>query len=214
MKQHLITRSIALFGASLLLTAASLQAADWTRYTAKPGSSVDISGTSTIHDWTVTTKLIGGFMELGPNFPLDPSQKAKVGKVDAKCETVILVGAVKSGKKAMDEVMYDTMNQKKFPKITFKLQEISLKEEPKAGSPLVFDSKGVINVSGVSKTNAMVITMEPKDAGKIIIKGNTKLKMTDFGMKPPAPSVGLGLIKTGDDVDIKFEWVTAKAKAK
>jgi len=212
MKHNICHRTLALFGAGLLWGALSLPAAEWTRYTAKPGSSVEIAGTSTIHDWAVTTKLVGGFLELGPNFPVDPSQKAKPGKVDAKCETVILVGAIKSGKKAMDEVMYDTMSQKKFPKITYKLQEISLKEEPKTGSPLTFDSVGVLNVAGVNKTNAMVITMEPKDDGQIVVKGSTKLKMTDFGMKPPAPSVGLGLIKTGDDVDIKFEWVTAKAK--
>ena len=77
---------------------------------------------------------------------------------------------------------------------------------------MVMRTVGIINVSGKMKTNAMVITMEPKDDGKIIVKGDTKLKMTDFGMKPPAPTVGLGLIKTGDEVDVKFEWVTAKAK--
>jgi hypothetical protein len=38
--------------------------------------------------------------------------------------------------------------------------------------------------------------------------------MTDFGMKPPAPSVGLGLIKTADEVKLTFEWVTVRKEAK
>jgi hypothetical protein len=44
--------------------------------------------------------------------------------------------------------------------------------------------------------------------------GTTALKMTDFGIQPPAPSLALGLIKTGDDVKITFEWLTAKAAPK
>jgi hypothetical protein len=32
------------------------------------------------------------------------------------------------------------------------------------------------------------------------------LKMTDFKIQPPAPKVALGLIKTGDDVKLKFQW--------
>jgi hypothetical protein len=38
--------------------------------------------------------------------------------------------------------------------------------------------------------------------------------MTEFGIKPPAPAIGLGLIKTGDDVKITFEWMTARKEEK
>ena len=33
--------------------------------------------------------------------------------------------------------------------------------------------------------------------------------MTSFQIDPPAPKIALGLIKTGDDVSIHFEWVVA-----
>lgn len=198
-----------------LLWPGGLKAQETVRYTAKAGSKVTIDGTSNIHDWTVESSLIGGFMELGPNFPLDPSKNPAPGKVNAKVETLIFVGSIKSGKKSMDEVMYDTMKQKDHPKINYKLQSLALKETPQAGQPLVFDSVGTLNVAGILITNAFPITMEPQDNGeRIIVKGNTTLKMTDFGMKPPAPALGLGLIKTGDEVNVRFEWITAKAKAK
>ena len=49
------------------------------------------------------------------------------------------------------------------------------------------------------------------DGGKrVTFSGSTKVKMTDFGIKPPAPSIGLGLIKTGDDVTLSFEWKTVR----
>jgi len=202
---------LALACASLLINTSS--AADWTRYNARPGSKVSIDGTSTIHDWKVETSLVGGQLELGPGFPLDPAAKPAPGKVEAKVNSVILVGSIKSGTKRMDEVMYETMSQKQFPKITYALQEMSLKETPKPEGPLVFDTKGTITVAGVTTTNRFDITMEPQDGGKkIVIKGTTDLKMTDFGLKPPAPSIGLGLIKTGDEVKINFTWVTAKSE--
>jgi hypothetical protein len=36
--------------------------------------------------------------------------------------------------------------------------------------------------------------------------------MTSYGIEPPAPKIGMGLITTGDDVTITFEWSTAKAQ--
>jgi hypothetical protein len=38
--------------------------------------------------------------------------------------------------------------------------------------------------------------------------------MTDFGIKPPAPAVGLGLIKTADEVTVTFEWNTTRKETK
>jgi hypothetical protein len=52
--------------------------------------------------------------------------------------------------------------------------------------------------------------MEPVSGNKLKSTGAVDLKMTDFGIKPPAPSVGLGLIKTGDEIKLTFEWLTAK----
>ena len=76
-----------------------------------------------------------------------------------------------------------------------------------------FESKGEITVSGVTKPLAMPVAIT-RDGDKLKIHGVTPLKMTDHGIKPPAPAVGLGLIKTGDEVKITFDWVTKKAEAK
>ena len=188
------------------------QAQEMTRYSAVPGKSkVRIDGTSTIHDWTIESQLIGGYVELDSSFPTDPAQKPPApGKVNAKVDVNIAVRQLKSGKKSMDEVMFQAMKQQTFPRIQYRLTEMVLQELPKvAGAPLQFATKGELTVAGVTNKISMPVTMERVEKTKLKFTGTTPLKMTSFGIVPPAPKVALGLISTGDDVKITFEWLTA-----
>src|SRR5216110_2524725 len=103
---------------ALPLLAASLAfgADQMTKYDAKPGSKVTLDGTSSVHDWTVESTIIGGSMELG----FDPANP-KPGKVPAKVMAVIPVRSLKSkGKldpKRMEEVIQETMKMQAAPKI-------------------------------------------------------------------------------------------------
>ncbi|HEY6169607.1 MAG TPA: YceI family protein [Verrucomicrobiae bacterium] len=194
-----------------LVFSATFALAQTVKYQASPGSKLTMAGTSTIHDWTIESALIGGSLEWDAAFDAAP----KPGKVSgAKVETTLLVRSLKSGKSAMDAVMQDAMKAEQNPKITYKLTELMLKDAPRsAADPMQFESKGEITVSGVTKPLAMPVTIT-RDGNKLKIHGATPLKMTDHGIKPPAPAVGLGLIKTGDEVKITFDWVTKKAEAK
>jgi polyisoprenoid-binding protein YceI len=195
---------------ALLAAALTLVGAEATRFQAQPGSKVRIEGTSTIHDWTVEGQIIGGIMEFTEQFP---EKAAAAIKVKPKVSVNIPVRSLKSGKTPMDEVMHTAMKQTQHPNITYQLLEIKLKEAPAdAKGKLTFDTKGALTVAGVTRTNSMVVTMEPQPSDKLKVSGATNVKMTDFGIKPPAPSLALGLIKTGDDVKINFEWVTVKKK--
>src|SRR5205085_8723350 len=101
-----------------------------------------------------------------------------------------------------------------YTNITYKLTSMSLASgERTAGAPILFDTKGELTVSGVTKPAAMVVAFERVDPSKLKITGTNAVKMTDFGIKPPAPSIGLGLIKTADDVRIVFEWIVAQKAA-
>ena len=53
----------------------------------------------------------------------------------------------------------------------------------------------------------------PLPENKLKISGTTPLKMTDYKVEPPAPKIALGLIKTGDDVKLIFEWMLGQRKA-
>ena len=196
--------------AVLALTALSLRAEDWVRYVGQPESTLSIDGTSTIHDWTVETSAVGGTMELETSTDAD----LKNLKVKPKVAVSIPVRSLKSGKKPMDAVMYDAMNQKDHPKIEYKLIDMKSMGGTASGPGYNFDATGALTIAGVTKTNTMAIRIERVDKTKLKVTGNTTVKMTDFGIKPPAPSIGLGLIKTGDEVKLKFTWVTAQPENK
>ena len=191
-----------------LLVAGSLSAQTWIRYESLPGSKMKIDGTSTVHDWTVESGIIAGGVEVDAAFPADPDAKAAPGKVNARVQTTIPVRSLKSGKKSMDDVMHDAMSMTNYPKIEYRLTEMTLKA-PATGPTLNFETKGQLTLSGVTNTITMPITMDRSEKGKLKFTGTTSVKMTSYGIKPPAPSIGLGLIKTGDDVTLTFEWKTA-----
>lgn len=204
----------------LLLAAAPLVAsAQTTRLDSQTGSKVRIEGTSTMHDWQVEGKLIGGYIEAGPGFPLEPGQEAKPGKVEAKVEAFIPVRSLASVQKdgkpystKMDDVMYEKLQQTKHRNIQFRLSELGLKEPPKAkDAPYVMDAKGELVVAGVTNQISMPVFVTPLGNNKVKIAGNTATKMTTFGISPPAP---LGIVlKTGDDVKLFFEWMVGQKAA-
>jgi polyisoprenoid-binding protein YceI len=208
-----------LAAAFLLAVAVAAQAADGaTQYQAKPGSKMRIEGTSNIHDWQVEGNIIGGNLEVGANFPLDPA-KATPGKVDAKANVTIPVRSMKSVEKdgkpfnaKMDDIMYEKLLEATHKAIKFTLAELTLKQAPKAaGEPFVFEAKGDLLVAGQTKSLTLPIKMLVMPDDKLKFSGTTAVKMTDFGIQPPEP-LGLG-IKTGDDVKLIFDWVVGKKKA-
>jgi polyisoprenoid-binding protein YceI len=180
-----------------------------------------IEGTSNIHDWQVESTLILGSLEAGPNFPVEPGQTVAPGKVDAKAEASVTVRSLKSLEKdgkpysdKMDEVMYEKMKMAEYPKIVYRLTELTLKEPAKSkDAPYVFEAKGDLAVGGVTNSITMPVNVVPLGEKKLKISGTTTVKMTDFKIDPPAPKIALGMIKTGDEVKIIFDWMVAQRPA-
>lgn len=197
--------------------------AEMTRFNARAGSKMRIEGTSNIHDWQVEANLIGGYLEAGSNFPMEPGQAVSPGKVEAKAEPFVMVHSLKSVEKdgklysdKMDEVMYEHLKATEDMKarITFHLTELVLKERAKSkDDPYVFDSKGELVVAGVTNVISLPVNVLPLGEKKLKISGSTSVKMTDFKIEPPAPKIALGMIKTGDDVKIIFEWMVGPRPA-
>jgi len=201
------------FGALALVLAASLTAADMTKFDSQPGSKVKLDGSSNIHDWSVEGGIIAGTMELDSKFAADPSKTAP-GKIAAKVETSLPVRSLKSGKTSMDSVMHTAMKQPQFPKIEYRLTELTLKETPKtAEGPILLESKGNLTVAGVTNAVSFPVTMT-RSGKSLKASGTANVKMTSFGITPPSPKISFGLITTDDAVKITFEWNTTVAEAK
>jgi polyisoprenoid-binding protein YceI len=99
----------------------------------------------------------------------------------------------------------------KYSRIEYRLIELKPKSAAGAAGPLKFDAVGALTVSGTTLTNTMPVTIERMDKTRIKVVGSTPLKMSDFGVTPPAPRIlGMPIIKTGDAIKISFEWLAAQ----
>lgn len=205
--------------AAALALATAIQAADATvRLNSKPGCKVLMDGTSSIHDWTVEGAIIKGFFEVEQAFLTDKSLKSvkslMTKEANPKAEISIPVRSLKSGKQKMDEIMLDAMKGTAHKEIVYTLKEMVVKGEVAASGAAKFDTKGDLTVAGTTKPCEMEVALERVDDTKLKFIGATKLKMTDFGITPPSPQIpGMDVIKTGDDITIKFEWLLGPAPA-
>ena len=193
------------------------------RFVARSGSRIRIEGTANIihPTWQIESPIIGGSMEVGPNFPTEPGQAVSLGKVHAKAHAFIQVRSLESVKEDgshyddhMDEVMYEHLKEAQFKRILYNLDELTLKEAPKTeDAPYVFEAKGEATVAGVTNNSTMVVKVLPLADKKLQITGSTVVKMTDFKVEPVDINLVLGHIKTGDEVRIRFDWVVAPKSA-
>src|SRR6266576_3384190 len=166
----------------VLLALPLCAAENWVRYDALPaGSKAKLDGTSTIHDWTVESRLIAGYVEFDSGFNLD---QPAPGKVNARCVVSIPARQLKSDSTRMDTVMYEHIKQKDYPRIEYRLTEMTLMEAPKsADAPLVFDSKGELSVAGVTNKIQMPVSMTRVDKNKLKFTGSTAVKMSSFSIQ-------------------------------
>jgi hypothetical protein len=201
--------------ALILLASLSAQAAEMTKYYARSGSRMRLEGTSNIHDWQVEGSIIGGTFEVGPAFPTTPGQTATPGKMEAAADCFVQINSLTSresdGKPystSMDDIMYEHLKAKDFPRITYHLTELTLKEAAKTN--YVCEAKGNLGIAGVTNAITMPVSIMVMTNKQMKISGTVTVKMTSFKIDPPAPKIALNLIKTGDDVKLIFDWNVAQ----
>jgi hypothetical protein len=189
-----------------------------TRFYAAPGSSMKMEGKSNIHDWQAESSLIGGSLEVGPAFPVEPGQKASPGRVEAHAESFVMVQSLKSvdlnGRPysdRMDELLHDALKAREHPKISYYLIELTLTQPAKNKDfPNVFEAKGELVVAGVTNSITMPVSVLPVRDKTLKLSGSTTVKMTDFQIDPSSPNVALGLLRVEDEVKLTFVWVLSQ----
>jgi hypothetical protein len=206
------TKWSALTSTLLLAVGASLPAADTVKYEAQPiGSEMKMEGTSSLHDWNCKSTILIGAFEPDAAWQKDLTLKSVSslgpGKAPA-CKVTIPARTLRSSSGvAMDGVMMEAMKGKEFKTIEYKLTEMAVKGDvPASGSPVTFDCKGDLTVSGQTKPVTFPVKMERLEGDKLKFVGSTKIKMTDFGITPPSPVIGPAKITTGDDVTLTWTW--------
>jgi hypothetical protein len=216
MKMHAWT------GTLLLALGASLPAADTLVYQAQPtGSEMKLDGDSTAHKWHCIGKIIGGTFEVEPAWQTDKSLKSVTclgpGKTAPKCEVRVPVRTLKSqvsvAASVMDSRLQTEMKVKTYPNIDYRLTEMTVKGEvPASGSPVTFDTTGLLMVCGTTNKVSFPVVMERVGADGLKFTGTLTTKMSALGVKPPEFTVlGVGM-RTGDEIKMTWNWLLALKK--
>lgn len=189
-------RNIALhLVAAAVLAATALTAQVWT---AAEGTSVKVSGTSTLHAWEVESKKVEGTVTAETSF-------FETGAPTPKVRIEIPTKSLLSDKDKMNKLMWDALKADQHPKIVY---EMTSAEKPTATAKgFTVKTSGRLTIAGTTKPIDMLVTAT-RDGNRTIFEGTAPIVMTQYGMKPPTAM--MGTIKTGDAVKVNFRWVTTQ----
>ena len=209
-------------GTLLVALGTSLPAADTVVYQAQPtGSEMKLEGDSTAHKWHCLGKIIGGSFEVESAWQTDKSLKSVTclgpGKTPPKCEVRVPVRSLKSqvsvAASVMDGRLQTEMKAKTYPNIDYRLTEMTIKGDvPASGSPVTFDTTGLLLVSGTTNKVSFPVVMERVGEDGLKFKGTLATKMSALGVKPPEFTVlGVGM-RSYDEIKLTWTWVVAPKK--
>jgi polyisoprenoid-binding protein YceI len=198
-----ITRSISfLIFAVLLFSVNGFSQATANSYKILSNSTMTLYGTSTLHSFTVNADEISGYITMQ-----EQENGFQLGQ-STKLDVTIPVKELKTEKESMNDNMYDALKADDNPNITYMLQSINPTEIPCSTKDSVeIKTTGILTIAGVSKTVDVDVYGSRTKSGDIEFKGEKKVKMTDFGVKPP--TMFFGTIKVGDEITVAFDLLVS-----
>jgi polyisoprenoid-binding protein YceI len=163
------------------------------RYAQSSTSRISISGTSTMHDWTMTSEkaTYDAVFETNPQ-----------GVPQQVTSLVVSVSAqsLKSGKNGMDKNAYAALKTDKHKQITFQLASGKIDGK-------TIRCQGSLTIAGTTKQIEVETTYTILADGSIQCKGSKKLAMKDYNVEPP--SFMFGSVTTGNEITVSFDVILA-----
>jgi hypothetical protein len=176
-----------LFSLLLLIIGANAQ----TRYTS---TTVDllVSGTSTLHDWTMKD------VKADCSAIFDLNAAGQVNTLSA-LSFATPVNALKSEHSSMDNNAYKALKSDKAPQISY-IMSSAVVTQSSAGSTIA--CKGKLIIAGTTRDEDVLALCKPNSDGTITITGTKKISMQQYNITPP--TFMLGAVKTGNDIVLTF----------
>lgn len=141
-----------------------------------------VSGTSTMHDWKMTSAN-GSFTGNVSGNSIQDLKYTMTSK------------SLKSGKGPMDTNAYKALQADKYPAISFTASSVNIGKGTMTGK---------LTVANVSKSINVPVNVT-KSGDAYTIWGTLSIKMTDYGVTPPA--FMMNTVKTGNEVTITVNAV-------
>ncbi|MCB4809048.1 YceI family protein [Tamlana sp. 62-3] len=156
-------------------------------------STLSVYGTSSLHDWHITTTSYTGNI----SFSSVNSGEIKTCNVSVPTETL------KSGKSAMDKNTYKALQTKKYKNISFTLTKADNVVAKSEGNFNV-EATGYLTIAGTKKMITLNLNLSTS-TNKVKLTGEKTFKMSEFNIEPPTAL--FGTVTTGDEITIKFNSI-------
>jgi hypothetical protein len=173
------------------------------RLVLRQGSRLWLEGGSNLHDWKCEAK------EFNPELRVErPTPEGPPTSVD-RAVLDVPVGKIECGHGKMNDNLRKALKAGDFPSITFVVTGADFVETGTPGA-LELLAKGNLYVAGNGQDLQFQVSGTDTGDGALRIQGQVVIKMTDFGIQPPTAM--MGLLKTKNEVTIRFDLVTEYAR--
>jgi len=171
-----MSRSAAIGCLALAWLAASPAAAESVRWITVPGKGI------VSFDADFTPSPFSGFgRHVEGTFDADPWDLS----IGVTGELSTEVGSFTTGNEARDKEVLKTLSADKFPTITFVIQALDASfPSVSETSDVILTIQGRLSIAGVERVKRFAGRVRWKDR-RLWVRGETRFKMSDFGIKPP-----------------------------
>ncbi|RTL49967.1 MAG: YceI family protein [Sphingobacteriales bacterium] len=157
-----------------------------------------ISGTSTMHDWEEKANNVIVNADFSIQNGIIQSLNSGYVSVEAK--------SIKSKEGSMmDNRTYTALQADKYPNITFQVTKV-VSVQNNNGITII-DVLGNLTIAGKTQNTDLKLACKTVN-GTVELTTNKKIKMTDYGIKPP--SFMFGALKLGNDVTLTIHVTLVK----
>ncbi len=158
---------------------------------------VEITGTSTLHDWKVTCADV---QDVPKGFSFDLKDQNQIIEFGFKVPVDSMDGGRGS---SMNTKIFDAFQSSQNPFVQYKQNQPATIKETSEQNVFTITSIGTLSMAGVDKPVTIECTGTIENE-TLIIQANKDLKISDFSMVPPTAM--FGQIKTNDNVVVSFKF--------
>ena len=168
--------------------------------TVRPESKVTLSGSSNINRWACRTSVFEATLPMGSTARREQLKRVKVPVTDVAVS--IPVRSLACGHDRMNRDLLEAMRADSNPDIRFLLASYGVDSTRGITDTVAILATGDLTVAGVTRRVAIPVTAH-RTAQGVRGAGLLKLRMTDFGIKPPVAL--LGVIRARNEIQVSFE---------
>ena len=172
-------------------------------YKVDEGSTMTITGTSTLHDWTSKVNEINGDFVFKNE--IQDKKLPKSGNIVEQIKMVRPVLSIESPRgSTMDKKTYNALKSEEHPNMIFEVKSDNIERIiDKSAEKFLLKVTGDLSLAGHTKEITIDLEGQKLPSGQLKFLGAYPIDMVEYEIEPP--SAMFGQIKTGKDVVIDFD---------